>query len=75
MSEVSFIRQVVVFDAADISAESAFWGAMLGGRVVDNDDRFHVVIDGEGQWRIGVQQCDPSKLHYLVICERGAKGG
>ena len=82
MSEVSFIRQVVVFDAADISAESAFWGAMLGGRVVDNDDRFHVVIDGEGQWRIGVQLApdhvkpdwpdgEPQQVHLDLHVEDG----
>ena len=52
---VRFIRQVVVFDAADVAAESAFWGALLDGRVIDDDERFHVVIDGDGHWRIGVQ--------------------
>ncbi len=50
-----FIRQVVVFDAADIATESAFWAAMLDGRVLDDDENFHCVIDGEGHWRIGVQ--------------------
>jgi hypothetical protein len=25
-----FMRQVVVFDAADLAAESAFWAGMLG---------------------------------------------
>jgi hypothetical protein len=29
---VDIMRQVVVFDAADLTAESAFWAAMLGGR-------------------------------------------
>jgi catechol 2,3-dioxygenase-like lactoylglutathione lyase family enzyme len=48
-------RHVVVFDAADIDAESRFWAAMLDGRVVDDDPRFHCVIDSEGNWVIGVQ--------------------
>lgn len=48
------MRQVVVFDAADLAAESAFWAGMLGGRVF-TDDRFHSVIDDDGQWVIGVQ--------------------
>jgi hypothetical protein len=47
-------RQIVVFDAADLAAESAFWAGVLGGRVFAEDD-WHSVIDGEGQWRIGVQ--------------------
>lgn len=50
-----FIRHVVVFDAADVEIESAFWAAMFDGRVVDGDDRFHCVIDAHGDWRIGVQ--------------------
>lgn len=51
---VDIMRQVVVFDAADLAAESAFWAGMLGGRVF-TDDRFHTVFDAEGIWRIGVQ--------------------
>ncbi len=50
------IRHVVVFDAADVSAESAFWAAMLDGSVVDEDPQFHVVIDNQGNWLIGVQR-------------------
>ena len=49
------IRHVVVFDAADVDAESRFWAAMLDGRVIDDDPRFHCVIDGDGNWVIGVQ--------------------
>ena len=48
------VRQVVVFDAADLHRESAFWAGMLGGRVF-RDEHFHSVIDSAGQWRIGVQ--------------------
>ena len=49
------IRHVVVFDAADVAAESAFWAAMLDGIAIDDDPRFHVVIDSEGNWLVGVQ--------------------
>ena len=48
-------RQIIVFDAADVAAESAFWANLLGGTVVpDDDDGWHsVVVDGE--WRLGIQ--------------------
>jgi hypothetical protein len=53
---MNIMRQVVVFDAADLGAESGFWAGVLGGRVVeDDDDGWHSVIDAEGRWRIGVQ--------------------
>lgn len=46
-------HQVVVFDAADLHAESAFWAGVLGG-IVDDDGDFHMVfVDDEP--RIGVQ--------------------
>jgi hypothetical protein len=45
---------VVVFDAADLHAESAFWAGLLEGHVFE-DDAFHSVIDAAGEWRIGVQ--------------------
>ena len=48
------LRQVTVFDAADVEAESAFWAAMVGGRVF-GDEQFHCVIDDAGNWSIGVQ--------------------
>ena len=47
-------RAVVVFDAADLHAESAFWAGMLDGHVFE-DDTFHSVIDADGEWRIGIQ--------------------
>jgi predicted enzyme related to lactoylglutathione lyase len=46
-------RQTIVFDAADIAAESAFWAGLLGGTVVEDDGWLSVVIDGDR--RIGVQ--------------------
>jgi predicted enzyme related to lactoylglutathione lyase len=46
-------RQIIVFDAADIAAESAFWAELLDGSVFPEDDWHSIVVDGE--WRIGVQ--------------------
>lgn len=46
-------REVVVFDAADLTAESDFWGAVLNG-VVDREDDWHMVIV-DGKARVGVQ--------------------
>jgi len=46
-------RQIIVFDAADLVAESTFWAGLLGGTVVADDDWHSVVVDGE--WRLGVQ--------------------
>ena len=50
------LRRVVVFDAADLAAESASWAAMLDGIVVDEDPRFHCVIDQQGNWLVGVKR-------------------
>ena len=46
-------HQVVVFDAADLAAESSFWAGVLDGKV-DAEDDWHMVIV-EGEPRIGVQ--------------------
>ncbi|HEX6508771.1 MAG TPA: VOC family protein [Chloroflexota bacterium] len=46
-------RQVIVFDAADLAAESTFWARLLGGTVVADDDWHSVLVDGE--WRLGIQ--------------------
>jgi catechol 2,3-dioxygenase-like lactoylglutathione lyase family enzyme len=51
---MDMVRQVIVFDAADLHAESAFWAGILGGRVFQDDD-WYTVIDAAGEWRIGVQ--------------------
>ena len=48
------VREVIVFDAAELAAESAFWAGMLGGHVFE-DEAWHSVIDAAGGWRIGVQ--------------------
>jgi len=46
-------RQIVVFDAADIEAESSFWARLLGGTVHADEDWHSIVVDGE--WRLAVQ--------------------
>jgi predicted enzyme related to lactoylglutathione lyase len=46
-------RQIVVFDAPDLAVESAFWAALLGGRVEADDDWHTVYVDGEP--RLGFQ--------------------
>lgn len=51
---MKILRRVIVFDAANLAAESAFWAEMLRGRVF-TDETWHSVIDAEGRWVIGVQ--------------------
>lgn len=47
-------HRMIVFDAADIDAESAFWAAFLGGTVQKWSDRWRAIfVDGE--WALGVQ--------------------
>jgi catechol 2,3-dioxygenase-like lactoylglutathione lyase family enzyme len=47
-------HQIIVFDAADLDAESAFWAGVLGG-TVEADADWHTVSDTAGTPRIGVQ--------------------
>jgi predicted enzyme related to lactoylglutathione lyase len=46
-------HQVVVFDAADLAAESSFWAEVLGGTVDAEDDWHMVFVDGAP--RVAVQ--------------------
>jgi hypothetical protein len=46
-------RQIVVLDAADLTAESTFWAGLLGGTVDADDDWHSVLVDGE--WRLSIQ--------------------
>jgi predicted enzyme related to lactoylglutathione lyase len=46
-------RQIIVFDAADVAAESSFWAQLLGGTVHPEDDWHSIIVDGE--WRLGIQ--------------------
>jgi predicted enzyme related to lactoylglutathione lyase len=50
---MKFARQIIVFDAADPAAESAFWAGLLGGTVEAEDDWHTVFVDGKPY--IGVQ--------------------
>ncbi|MGO9343597.1 MAG: VOC family protein [Acidimicrobiales bacterium] len=46
-------REILVFDAADIAAESNFWAGLLGGRVEAEDDWHTIYVGGEP--RLAVQ--------------------
>src|SRR3989475_11411675 len=46
-------HRVVVFDAADLAAESSFWAGVLDGTVDAEDDWHMVLVDGAP--RVGVQ--------------------
>jgi predicted enzyme related to lactoylglutathione lyase len=48
-----FTRQIIVFDAPDLKAESSFWAALLDGTVSAEDDWDTIVVDGEP--RLAVQ--------------------
>jgi predicted enzyme related to lactoylglutathione lyase len=52
-ARVRINHQVVVFDAADLAAESSFWAGVLGGTVGVDDDWHMVEVDGGP--RVGVQ--------------------
>jgi hypothetical protein len=52
--QMKAFRTVVVFDAADLDSESAFWASMLNGYVL-KDSNWHSVIDEFGEWRLGIQ--------------------
>jgi hypothetical protein len=53
VSPVDIRWQVVVFDAAELEAESAFWAGVLGGTVDPEDDWHMVFVDGAP--RVGIQ--------------------
>jgi len=47
-------HRMLVFDAADLDAESAFWAAFLDGTVERWNDNWHAIwVDGG--WALGVQ--------------------
>jgi len=50
---VKINHQVVVFDTANLAAESTFWAGVLGG-TVDAEDKWHMVLV-DGKPRVGVQ--------------------
>lgn len=51
---MQILRRVVVMDAKDIDAESAFWAGLLGGQVHADDDWHSIVVDGD--WVMGIQR-------------------
>ena len=51
---MDILRTVVVFDAADLHAESAFWAKILNGHVLA-EESWHSVVDDKGEWRMGFQ--------------------
>jgi predicted enzyme related to lactoylglutathione lyase len=53
MTAMRINHQVVVFDAAELAAESRFWAGVLGGTVDAEDDWHMVFVDGAP--RVGVQ--------------------
>lgn len=70
--EMKINSQVVVFDAADLTAESSFWAGLLGGTVDAEEDWHMVIVDGVA--KVGVQlapdhappgwpQGDPQQIH------------
>lgn len=46
-------RQIVVFDAPDLEAESSFWAGLLDGTVDRDEDWHSVLVDGD--WKLGFQ--------------------
>jgi predicted enzyme related to lactoylglutathione lyase len=44
---MKILRQTVVFDTADLEAESTFWAGLLGGTVEAEDDWHTVSVAGE----------------------------
>jgi predicted enzyme related to lactoylglutathione lyase len=66
---MNIVKQIVVFDTADLTAESSFWAGLLGGTVEAEDDWHSIYVDGEPrmgfqlapnharpQWPDGLQQ-------------------
>lgn len=51
---MDMVRQVVVFDAADVDTESRFWAGIFGGHVL-GDDQFRCVLSASGEWHVGIQ--------------------
>lgn len=50
---MEFKRRMIVFEAADLHAESAFWAGLLDGTVVAGDRWHNIWVDGD--WQLGVQ--------------------
>ncbi|TDO54903.1 putative enzyme related to lactoylglutathione lyase [Kribbella sp. VKM Ac-2527] len=46
-------HRMIVLEAADLHAESAFWAGLLGGTVEANQRWHNIWVDGD--WQLGVQ--------------------
>lgn len=44
---MKILKHTVVFDTAELAAESTFWAGLLGGTVEAEDDWHTVLVDGE----------------------------
>ncbi|MFD8131830.1 hypothetical protein [Streptomyces mirabilis] len=72
---MKLVRNVIVFDAADLAAESSFWAGIFGGYVFE-DEAWHSVVDADGEWRIeavtggGLVLGEDARVHGV-----GAGGG
>ena len=53
MTACKSLKQIVAFDATDLTAESTFWAALQGGTVDAEDNWPMIYVDGEP--RLGVQ--------------------
>jgi predicted enzyme related to lactoylglutathione lyase len=50
---VKFKRRTIVFEAADLETESAFWAGLLDGSVEAKDSWHNIWVDGE--WHLAIQ--------------------
>jgi predicted enzyme related to lactoylglutathione lyase len=50
---MKIIRRVVMVDAGDLEAESAFWASLFGGTLYRDKHWHSIVVDGD--WVMGVQ--------------------
>jgi catechol 2,3-dioxygenase-like lactoylglutathione lyase family enzyme len=50
---VKIRHRMIVLDAADVDAESAFWAGLLGGTVEGTGRWRNIWVDGE--WQLGIQ--------------------
>jgi hypothetical protein len=65
-------RQVIVFDAADLTAESTFWAAVLGGKV-DPEDNWHMVyVGGQPYASSSVARCADTSENGTVLAPSSA---
>jgi hypothetical protein len=51
---MKFKHRMIVFEAADLEAESSFWAGLLDG-TVEASERWHNIWVDEAGWALGVQ--------------------